>query len=254
MNIVFFDIDGTLATGKQVPVSAAEGIERLRKNGDLVFICTGRNVSYARNNFGKYADGFICNNGRLAVCGSSVIFDEPLETDVLEAIIDKLDSVNAGYVFHTAERGYYGGMEEGFEHLKITGDDEYMEWCSDFRSLKVYNGDIYYRDREHFEQIRDILKDICLLNLHGPHPSADVTILGVDKGDAIVRVAEKLGVPIENTYAFGDGINDMCMLQKAGHGIAMGNAIEQTRAAAEYVTDDINSDGVYNGLKHYGLI
>ena len=92
------------------------------------------------------------------------------------------------------------------------------------------------------------------MNLHGPHPSADVTILGVDKGDAIVRVAEKLGVPLESTYAFGDGINDMCMLRKAGHGIAMGNAVAETKAVAEYVTDDINSDGVYKGLAHYGLI
>ncbi|MBQ1341547.1 MAG: Cof-type HAD-IIB family hydrolase [Erysipelotrichaceae bacterium] len=254
MNIVFFDIDGTLATGRQVPASAAEGIARLRRNGDLVFICTGRNVNYARNNFGQYADGFICNNGRLAVFGDRVIFDEPLDNDVLKMIIEKLDSVKSGYVFHTSERGYYGGVEEGFEHLKITGDAEYMEKCSDFSGLRVYNGDIYYRSREHFRQIEKVLQDICLLNLHGPHPSADVTILGVDKGDAIIRVAEKLGVPVENTYAFGDGINDMCMLEKAGHGIAMGNAVAETKAVAEYITDDINSDGVYKGLVHYGLI
>lgn len=254
MNIVFFDIDGTLATGKKVPFSAAEGIRKLRQNGDLVFICTGRNVNYARRNFREYADGFICNNGRLAVYGETVIFDEPLDDDVLEMIINRLDAVRAGYVFHTSEKGYYGGVEEGFEYLKITGDAEYMEKCSDFSNLRIYNGDIYYRSREHFEEIQAVLKDVCLLNLHGPHPSADVTILGVDKGDAIIRVAKRLNIPIENTYAFGDGINDMCMLQKAGHGIAMGNGVDQTKAVAEYITDDIHSDGVYKGLQHYGLI
>ena len=254
MNIVFFDIDGTLAIGKNVPESAVKGIEMLRKNGDLVFICTGRNVSYARKNFAQYADGFICNNGRLAVYGDSIIYDEPLKEEVLKQIIGRLDSVEAGYVFHTAERGYYGGVEDGFEELKTTGDDDYLEKCDDFGGLRVYNGDVFYRDRAHFERITEILKDLCLLNLHGPHPSADVTILGADKGDAIVNVAEKLGVPIENTYAFGDGVNDACMLVKAGHGIAMGNAVERTKEAAEYVTDEITNDGVFNGLRHYGLI
>ena len=56
------------------------------------------------------------------------------------------------------------------------------------------------------------------------------------------------------TVFVGDGVNDVCMLEAAGHGVAMGNAVPETKAAAEYVTDDIDKDGVYNGLKHYGLI
>jgi hydroxymethylpyrimidine pyrophosphatase-like HAD family hydrolase len=67
-------------------------------------------------------------------------------------------------------------------------------------------------------------------------------------------VAEKLGVPLENTYAFGDGVNDLCMIEAAGHGIAMGNAVDALKEKAEFITTPILEDGVYNGLKHYNLI
>ena len=81
-----------------------------------------------------------------------------------------------------------------------------------------------------------------------------MSVFGTDKGDALKAVAGKLGVDINDTYAFGDGLNDVCMMKAAGHGIAMGNGQDLTKQAAEYITSDINEDGVYLGLKHYGLI
>ena len=65
---------------------------------------------------------------------------------------------------------------------------------------------------------------------------------------------EYLGINKEDTYAIGDSINDLEMLQCVGHGIAMGNATQVAKDVAEYVTTDIHEDGIYNALKHYGLI
>ena len=254
MNLVFFDIDGTLAVGKMVPESAQKALKELRSKDNKVFICTGRNVSYARANFHKYADGFICNNGRLAVMGDETLFDAPLSREVMEDIISRLDSIQAGYVFHTRDKGYYGGIEEGFDFLQIAGDPGYMTKGIDMETIKAYNFDVYFKDMDHRKQIEDVLDGICLLNPHGPHPTADMTVIGVDKGDALKHVASALGTPIENTYAFGDGINDLCMLKAAGHGVAMANGRDEVKAAAEYVTTAVTEDGVYNGLKHYGLI
>ncbi len=254
MNIVFFDIDGTLAIRKHVPESAAKAVAALRANGNLSFICTGRNVIYAKNNFGAYADGFICNNGRLAVLKDEVIFEEPIPCDVLEIIIRKLDELNAAYVFHSIDQGYYAGNPEGFEILKSAQDPGYMHICSDFSNLKLYNFDVWFKDMDHRHAIEQTLEGISLLNPHGPHPTADMTVMGCDKGDAIVHIAEKMNIPLQNTYAFGDGINDLAMLKKAGHGVAMGNAVEPVKEAAEFITTDIKDDGVYNGLKYFELI
>ncbi|MCR4856099.1 MAG: HAD hydrolase family protein [Erysipelotrichaceae bacterium] len=254
MKLLFFDIDGTLAIERNVPASAEEGIRQCREKGDLVFICTGRNVNYVKRNFAKYADGCICHNGRLAYVGEELIFSAPLRRDQIEELVGRLKELEAGYVFHTLKHGYYEGPEEGFEYMKAVGDPGYLLKGFDERDDEYYNFDIYFRDVPHRDRIRDALSDICILNPHGPHPSADMTVIDVGKGDAIVAVAEKLGIDIRNTYAFGDGMNDIGMLKAAGHGIAMGNGTSETKAAAEFITTDIDHDGVYNGLKHYGLI
>ncbi len=255
MNIVFFDIDGTLAMGKVVPESAKKALHQLRMNGDLIFICTGRSLSYVRKNFYQYANGYICSNGRLAWMGCCErLFDEPIKPELVKDIIAKLDSVDAGYAFFTETDGYYGGPEEAFDLMAGVWDPGFMKKGVNADKHQFYNFDVWFRSLEHRLQIEELLKDTCLLNPHGPHPTADVTILGVDKGTAVRAVAEKLNVPIENTYAFGDGVNDLFMLEAAGHAVAMGNAVDALKEKAEYVTTAINEDGVWNGLKHYGLI
>lgn len=254
MNLVFFDIDGTLATGKVIPESAQQALKELRANGDLVFICTGRSLAYVLNNFSAYADGFICHNGRLAVKGEEDLYDHPLSRKQVDEIIERLKKTGCSYVFFERNAGYYEGDPEGFRAMEKVWDPGFLKMGIDTENLHAYNFDVMFRNIDHRLMIEKELEGICLLNPHGPHPSADVTVLGVDKGTALVHVAEKLGVPIENTYAFGDGVNDLCMIEAAGHGIAMGNAVHKLKEKAEYVTTAINDDGVYNGLKHYGLI
>ena len=253
MNLVFFDIDGTLATGKHVPESAAEGLRLLRENGNLVFICTGRNPAYAQKNFGQYADGFICCNGRLAVKGGEVLYSHPLSDEQIREIVKRMDAVGAGYAFLGTDEGYYGGDPAGYEVMSRVQDKGFVK-NGLAEHMNVYTFDAYLGTPDRISVIQEALDGFAIANPHGPHPSADITVLGVDKGTALVHVAEVLGVPLENTYGFGDGRNDICMLKAVGHGIAMGNAIDETKAAAEYVTTDINDKGVWNGLKHYGLI
>ena len=253
MHIVFFDIDGTLADRTFVPPSAAAAIERLRANGDQVFICTGRARAYAEKNFGAYADGFVCCNGRLAFRGQEHLYEATLSGEQVAGIVERLDEVGAGYCFFEEWSAHYGG-DPAYRHIaeEVLGLSA-LEDGVDPHTIRAFNFDVYFADAEQRSRIAQALADTCLLNPHGPHPSADMTVLGVDKGDAVRNVAAALGVAIEDTYAFGDGINDLCMLQAAGHGVAMGNAMDEVKAAAEFVTTDLMDDGVANGLAHYGL-
>lgn len=253
MRIAFFDIDGTLATGTKVPASTAAALERMRAHGDLVFICTGRARTYVENNFGTYADGFVCSNGRLAFMGNTDLVDAPLTPEQVARFCKALDGVGAGYAFFGQSEAWYGGNEayrpvaDGVLKLGT------LPRLYDPAAIQAYNFDIYFDDVAHRERATAALGDECLVNPHGPHPSADVTVLGSDKGDAVRGVAAALGVAIADTFAFGDGINDLPMLLSAGHGIAMGNAVDKLKAAAEFVTTPIDEDGVANGLAHYGL-
>ena len=75
---------------------------------------------------------------------------------------------------------------------------------------------------------------------------------GKDRGmDAIL---EYLGIPLEQSMAFGDGENDLSMLRHAGIGVAMGTASQEVRQGADYVTGTVDEDGIVTALKHFGLL
>ena len=67
-------------------------------------------------------------------------------------------------------------------------------------------------------------------------------------------VADHLDISTDDCYAFGDSNNDISMFKAAGHSIAMGNSCDELKEIAEYVTDSVNDDGLYNAFEHYHLI
>ena len=75
---------------------------------------------------------------------------------------------------------------------------------------------------------------------------------GLSKGNALVQLAQRLGIPIENTVAAGDAANDLSMLRAAGAGVAMCNGTDEAKAAADAVTcRDNNHDGIAEIIEKY---
>ena len=83
---------------------------------------------------------------------------------------------------------------------------------------------------------------------------ADVVPRGSSKAVGIDKIIEYYGISLHETMAFGDGGNDMAMLRHAGIGVAMGNAGDEVKEAADYVTDSVDDDGVMNALRHFDVI
>ena len=87
------------------------------------------------------------------------------------------------------------------------------------------------------------------------HPAfTDVTALGADKGEGLLAMARYFGLNPDHTMAFGDGGNDSTMIRKAGIGVAMGNAIDELKVEADYITTSVDNDGIREALHHFGLI
>jgi hydroxymethylpyrimidine pyrophosphatase-like HAD family hydrolase len=70
---------------------------------------------------------------------------------------------------------------------------------------------------------------------------------------ALERFAESLGLTLANCMSFGDGLNDLTMIEAAGIGVAMSNACPEVRAAAKYITLSNDEDGVAAAMRHFGL-
>ena len=87
------------------------------------------------------------------------------------------------------------------------------------------------------------------------HPAfTDITVKSANKGNALTTVAAQLGIDIADCIAFGDGGNDLSILKAAGIGVAMGNANNEVKAAAEYVTTSVDEDGIWKAMKHFGAL
>ena len=83
---------------------------------------------------------------------------------------------------------------------------------------------------------------------------ADITATGNTKQRGIDEIIRHFGLKIDEVMAFGDGGNDISMLRHAGIGVAMGNATDEVKAAANYTTTAVDEDGILNALVHFGVI
>ena len=112
---------------------------------------------------------------------------------------------------------------------------------------------IFFRDMEKRaealqalpEEFPDLVVTTSIVN------NIEINSRDATKGVALQKLAAYLSIPIAQTMAFGDDRNDITMLEEAGIGVAMGNAGEEVKRAADYVTDDCNNSGVAHAMQHF---
>lgn len=98
------------------------------------------------------------------------------------------------------------------------------------------------------------LKEYKELEITNSSPiNIEVNALGINKAAALAKVSEKLGFTMENVMAMGDSLNDIAMIEKAGVGVAMGNAQDIVKETADWVTDLNTENGVAKAIRHWVL-
>ncbi len=254
--LFFFDIDGTIAHGQHIPDQNIEVLKKLRQLGHYTFICTGRPISYAKSLFNGLVDGYITSNGRQAYFHDELILDKPLSLDEVIHYKKICEDVNCGYAFIGPEKGYIQNVSDDvFNQIsqQYKHDDFFTrDWKVE--EIKGYIMDIFYNDDDHFKKIVDAFKDDLILNDHHGAFSADCTTISHDKGDGIKAMLQHLHMEDADSFAFGDGSNDLCMFKAVKNKIAMGNAIDDLKNAATYITTDYLEGGIIHALKHFKIL
>lgn len=258
--LIFFDIDGTLWDERmEIPESTVKALHMLQENGHKIFLCSGR----ARGNIRSEKLLGLGFDGILAACGNhiemegKVLHEHILSPELTEWVVKLLHDCRMPAVMEGPD--YHWIDEDGF------GDDPYIEYL--FRemgetavSMHGYTEDIRInkfsasiQPHTDYQKVKsELLSDFDFIEHNGT--VVEVVPKGTSKATGIVWLCEYLGVPLEDTYAVGDSVNDLDMLGIVGHGIAMGNGTDVAKNAAEYVTADIHEDGIYLAMQHYGLI
>jgi hypothetical protein len=258
--MIFFDIDGTLWDEQmQIPESTIPTLKQLQNNGHKIFLCSGR----ARSNIHDRRLLDIGFDGIVAACGNhieldgSIIYENIIDKQLTKKLIGVLHECNMPIVLEGPD--YHWIDKEGF------AEDPYVlylfrEMGKSAKLLDGYEGEIRINKMSgdvlpttDYDRIRDELgEDFDMLEHEGN--VVEFVPKGTSKATGIQWLCDYLGVERDDTYAVGDSVNDLDMLQFVGHGIAMGNGTAPAKDAAEFVTTDIHEDGIRHAMEHYGLV
>ena len=279
--IIFFDVDGTLVdvrpAREYIPESTINAIQETRKQGNLCFLCTGRSKAEIFSHITEVGfDGMIGAGGGFVEIGDEMLYHKMVSQSAINHVVDFFEEHGFDYYIESngglyasqnlvprLERIMYGDLEN--DPLARKKKEE--EPSHFIPSLKVgydlHRGDVnkicflekegfaFETIRKEFEKEFNVIH--CTVPIFGDN-SGELSVPGVNKASAIKALITHLGIPRENTYAFGDGLNDIDMLEYCQHGIAVGNAAKGLKYVADEITEDIAEDGIYHSMKKHGLI
>lgn len=254
---IFFDIDGTLVSFNThtLPQTAITALKQLREKGIKVFIATGRKLE-SINNLGTLEfDGYITLNGAYCLLGKDqVIYKHPMDANDIKALIQYIEHEEEFPCALVEEDGIYlnyknQAAQDVFDLIKFP--EPPIRPLSENKGKDVYQLIAFFTEGQE-ERIMSVIPHCEATRWHALF--ADVVPQGSSKAVGIDKICEHFGFSIDETMAFGDGGNDMAMIQHAGIGVAMGNAGEEVKAVADYVTTSVDEDGVLHALTHFGIL
>ncbi len=279
IRIVALDLDGTLLDSqKRLSSVNRAALERAAAKGVLIVPTTGRFFGMMPEcvrelPFVRYA---ITINGAQVFDRETgaVPVREEIPVDVALAVMRMLDGHD---VIYDCYRGNWGWMTQAFKD-RASGyatNEHYARMIAEFRrsvpELKAHlettrsEGDvqkIMLFSRLDDPAASELRAVECELAARFPSLKAasstwnniEINSCNAHKGMALRRFAESLGLSSANCMAFGDGGNDLSMIEEAGVGVAMANACDEVLAAADHVTASNDEDGVAVALERYGLV
>lgn len=276
--IIFLDVDGTLINyHAQMPASAGTAVDRARANGHKVYINTGCSKAEIEQRHLCDLDGMIGGNGAYVEDEGEVLMHQGLTREEVREIVDWCNERHLG-LYLESNSGMYASpyfyeqapavMVQYALGKGASMDDAQASSHAFIQGMTPAEGDALYRD--------DVNKISFILSSYQDHldsasrfPSlvantwggkgehalfGDLGPAGITKKHAIEVLLNHLHARPEDTIAFGDAKIDLSMFELCGYNVAMGNGGPEIKAAADYITDDVDNDGLYKAFVHLGLI
>lgn len=269
--LIFLDIDGTLTDFYgRIPVSAKKALELARKAGHQLILCTGRTKSeISKEILQMNFDGIIGAAGAYVECHGNIVEHKVIEQSKLVKMLHFFEENQITYCLQTKEgvvmtKRNRDGFRDCFLRM---GLDEETIWRvlaadvileEDSRMRENVEKAAYYESKIPSDEIQQVFGDY--FNVEGASygnntvSNGEITCTGVTKATGIECYLKYMGADLSDTIGFGDGLNDVEMLSKTAISVAMGNAKSETKKVADYVTDRVDQDGLWNAFKYFELI
>lgn len=273
---VFIDVDGTLVDYQNnLPESAVYAIREARKNGHKIYICTGRSKAEVYSpiwNIGL--DGMIGGNGSYVEDNGEVILHQMLSSEEEKAIVDWLHE-NGLEFYLESNNGLFAselfkekGQKAVQEYSRRKGQkaSEFMTVEKAFPDM-IYNADLYRDDVNKISYVLNSYDDFLKTKEAFPELKnntwggegeialfGDIGVKDITKAEAISKLLKHLNMEQKDTIAFGDAKIDIPMFEFCNMSVAMGSGGDEAKEAADFITDAVDQDGLYNAFVKLDLI
>lgn len=254
---IFFDIDGTLLSFKthEVPESTQKAITLLQEKGIKVIVSTGRSINSIDHIKYLNFDGYITFNGGYCITTENeILYKQTIDPKDVKAILAHAKAQSLSFSLMSEQEitihdvtPEIAGM---YAHLNLPVPPAVEMDQVDTSSILQAN--IFIGREQEDEFMKNVMPN-SVASRWTPL-FADVNSKGLSKKVGIDIFCKYFGIPLEQTMAFGDGGNDITMLKHVGIGVAMGNANPEVKEIADYITSDVDDNGIANALKNYRII
>lgn len=267
---IFLDIDGTLlGKGGAVPPSAASAIAEAQRAGHKVYLCTGRSKGEVPRVIWELGmDGIVGSAGAYVESDGKILYHKPMQQELVKKLADYLDSQGSYYAMETNGKAFITeeNMKKMFHRFQSSDfwtdeiKEEFLESfqvCDNVREVEGVNKCIYHECQDSFARMQEKLPEFTILPSSiedSGENNGEISEKGMSKAKGIEVLQKHFGIRREDIICFGDGLNDMEMIALAGAGVAMGNGVEELKQIADYVTADVDADGLIKGFYKLGLI
>lgn len=272
--LVFFDIDGTLVTkNNHIPKSTLQAITALKQTNAVPVLATGRAPVLIKEIAQELQiNSYIAMNGQYIVHQGQVLYANPIDKHLVDAVVEIATARQDGLLLSTDDelvansvislvnrsslytflKGFVGLIPDQIQASLLNRLMKRVPKKEDYENKEIYminiNGD--QTDEAAYERLFGQYLTFTRAN----EISMDIISKGISKATGVQQMMDQLGVSHKDTYAFGDGLNDLEMIESVGTGVAMANGFEELKTVADLVTDSVFNDGISKGLEMLELI
>lgn len=258
--VLFFDIDGTLIDSRNgipdIPEGVQKELKRLQDLGHKLFISSGRPKAMMEDKFMNAGfDGYILANGGYVEIEGKSIFEDRMDYELVCKTVEMLDELKCDYMIETCDKIYIDpSHKELYSFFADHGHSDIFTFEFDkdevlHRTIKI-EMNVLDKDRERVEDyIHNHFGYVINFDEHGTDNAFEIYSPTISKAVGIQKVLDHFHLNVEDSYAFGDGVNDLEMIQFCGTGVAMGNAVQSLKDVADIICLPIHENGLELILK-----
>ena len=251
---IFLDLDGTMLPfgGTRATSSTEKALIAARDAGYQLFVSTGRHLPNISGVDRSLFNGFISLNGQFCIVGNEIIRSHAIPRSDILTLLAYLEKHPFSCAFIERDAAYVNqgsaryDRVSSFIHLNMPVRTDYRR-AADHAILQC----LFFLDEASQEAPLKHMQHVVHTRWHPDF--IDVVPHGGGKGKGVLSVLEHCGLTPDEILCIGDGENDISMLEIAGHAVVMGQASDRVKSYADFITADVDGEGVYHAFRHYGI-